>query len=76
MKAKILANKITKLDDSDLEQLLLKYITAIEIIDNRDFDQIVDEYDIEFLNNLENQKIREKQIVAIVLMDEFINMEV
>ena len=76
MRAKILANKITKLDDSDLEQLLLKYITAIEIIDNRDFEQIVDEYDIEFLNNLENQKIREKQIIAIVLMDEFINMEV
>lgn len=76
MRAKILADKITKLDDSDLEQLLLKYITAIEIIDNRDFEQIVDEYDIEFLNNLENQKIREKQIIAIVLMDEFINMEV
>ncbi|MBE6149497.1 MAG: hypothetical protein E7170_02100 [Firmicutes bacterium] len=76
MRAKILADKITKLDDSDLEQLLLKYITAIEIIDNRDFDQIVDEYDIEFLNNLENQKIREKQIIAITLMDEFINMEV
>ena len=76
MRAKILANKITKLNDSDLEQLLLKYITAIEIIDNRDFGQIVDEYDIEFLNNLENQKIREKQIIAIVLMDEFINMEV
>ena len=76
MRAKILANKITKLNDSDLQQLLLKYITAIEIIDNRDFEQIVDEYDIEFLNNLENQKIREKQIIAIVLMDEFINMEV
>ena len=76
MRAKILADKITKLDDSDLEQLLLKYITAIEIIDNRDFEQIVDEYNIEFLNNLENQKIREKQIIAIALMDEFINMEV
>ena len=76
MRAKILADKITKLDDSDLEQLLLKYITAIEIIDNRDFEQIVDEYNIEFLNNLENQKIREKQIIAIALMNEFINMEV
>lgn len=76
MRAKILADKITKLDDSDLEQLLLKYITAIEIIDNKHFEQIVDEYNIELLNNLENQKIRKKQIIAIVLMDEFINMEV
>lgn len=73
MRAKILANKITKINDSDLEQLLFKYINAIEIIDNRDFEQIVDEYDIDFLNNLEIQKIRKKQI-AIVLMDEFINM--
>ncbi len=63
-----LNNLIPTLDDEDVEQLLMTFMGALEVIENKTFSDLIEEYDVEFAEKLHDKGIREKQIKLIYQM--------
>ena len=63
---------ISTLDADGVEQFLYDFISAIMIIENKTFQEVLDAYHVEFSEKYEDLEVKEKQIKLIYQMHEII----
>lgn len=63
---------ISTMDADDVEQFLFDFISAIMIIENKTFQEVIDKYHVEFSEKYEDLEVKEKQIKLIYQMHEII----
>ncbi len=63
---------IPTLDADGVEQFLYDFISAIMIIENKTFQEVLDAYHVEFSEKYEDLEVKEKQIKLIYQMHEII----
>ena len=63
---------ISTMDADGVEQFLYDFISAIMIIENKTFQEVLDAYHVEFSEKYEDLEVKEKQIKLIYQMHEII----
>ena len=63
---------ISTMDADDVEQFLFDFISAIMIIENKTFQEVIDKYHVEFSEKYEDLEVIEIQIKLIYQMHEII----
>lgn len=68
MTVEVLNNLIPTLDIDDVEQLLMDFMTVIQILENKTFDEVIEEYNVKFIDNIYDFETSKNQIEKIYKM--------